>query len=176
MSVGGIEEFLRELGLIIAEYQHSGRNYDAGRDRSIGYGNVRYRKWENGGRVNVGIIYETPGGSTNQINVEYQPETGQYSMPNPEADGDTASTDEAAVLALIRTHIDQIPEKRRERLCAFIDSYVEEGRPRSWIFGRLNELLYQDLKGGRVTHGELADACRYVVEHTGEADLGEQTH
>lgn len=172
MSVGGIDEFLRELGLIIAEYQHSGRNFDAGRDRSIGFGNVRYRKWENSGRINIGIIYETPGGSTNQINIEYQPETGLYGLPHADSEGEFASIEEPAVLAMIRAHIEQIPEKRNERLCAYVDALLEEGRPRSYIFGWLNELLYQDLKGGRVTHGELAEACHYVVNRLAGANSG----
>jgi hypothetical protein len=174
VTVGGIEGFLRELGLIMAEYQHAGRNYDSGRDRSIAYGNVRYRKWENSGRITVGIIYETPGGSTNQINIEFEPTTGQYSLPHATRDGDFASLEEADVLSMVRAHAEQIPEKRRERLHAFADCWIEEGRTRAALFDWLNQLLYQDLKGGRITHGELAEACRYVVERTAPEGEGDQ--
>lgn len=166
MSAGGIDEFLRQVGLIVAEYQTPGRNYDPGRDRSIAYGNVRYRKMENAGRVSVGIIYETPGGSTNQINVEVDPVNGRYSIPLPDGEGDLVSDDEEQVLALVREHIEQIPALRRERLEAYVNAKLGEGQGRVAVFQWLNELLYQDLKGGRVTHGELSAMCHYVVEHS----------
>jgi hypothetical protein len=171
-----MEGFLRELGLLVVEYQQTGRSFDVGRDRSIAYGNVRYRQLgEGSGPLTVGIIYETPGGSTNQINIEYDQTTGVYSLPHSDSSElEFESDDEAAVLEMVRTHVDEIPDKRKQKLHDYVDSKVEEGRPREAIFEWLNDLLHQDLKGGRITHDELAEGCQYVVARMQAATKGEQ--
>ncbi len=175
MSGPNIDTFLAQLGSMIAEYHHSDRAGDAGRDRAIAYGNVRYQKWENTGRINIGIIYETPGGSTNQINIEFHGAEGRFAMPQCEGDGQFESTDLDAVLATVRQHVDQIPEKRMEKLRDYVDSWVEEGRTRPAIFEKLNGFLYQELKGGRITHDELNRGCRYVVRAIGdESDAADE--
>lgn len=169
MATPQVEEFLGALGVLIAEYQPDDRGVDPGRDRSIGYGNVRFQYWPDGERINVGLIYETPGGSTNQISIEYRPETKDFSLPNVSEHTDVTSADQAEVLAVVREHIEGIPDKRIERLTAYIDSWVEEGLDRAAIFDRLNQLIFQDLKGGRITHTELAHGCRYAIERLSDA-------
>lgn len=158
-----INAFLRALQVLMAEYQQDERGVDPGLDRSIAYGNVRYQSWEDGGHVNIGIIYETPGGSTNQINIEFDPNTGVFSLPHAHEPGDFHGSAVDGVLEMVHEHIKQIPEKRRERLEEYIDSWHSEDVPRMDIFERLNQLMFQDLRGGRITHGELAEACRYAV-------------
>ena len=169
MATTEVEEFLGALGVLIAEYQPDDRGVDPGRDTSVGYGNIRFQYWPNGERVNVGLIYETPGGSTNQINIDYRPETRDFSVPHISEPTEVTSADQAEILALIKAHIESIPGKRVERLRAYIDSWVEQCLDRAAIFARLNQLIFQDLKGGRITHSELAQGCHYAVERLSEA-------
>ncbi|MBD3177106.1 MAG: hypothetical protein GF320_18170 [Armatimonadia bacterium] len=163
MSKEAISEFLRALQHLMAQYQQDERVIDPGRDKSVAYGNVRYQVWEDGSHINIGIIYETPGGSTNQINIEYNPETREFSMPHATDPGDYVGTEFDEVLEMVHAHIQQIPEKRMERLQDYINAWHSDGVSRPDIFERLNQLIFQDLKGGRITHEELHEACRYAV-------------
>lgn len=173
MDTRVIDEFLAALGRLIAGYQHRESSADAETGRDVAYGNLRFQFYtDDPNRIDTGIIYETPGGSTNQISVEYRTNDRVYVLPHAHEDGDFASDDLDAVLATVRAHIEQIPMKRMEKLRSYVDSWIEEGRGRLEIFERLNQLLYQDLKGGRITQCELADACRYVVERL--SDRGDQ--
>ncbi len=158
-----INEFLQALQHLMMRYQQDERGTDPGRDRCVAFGNVRYQSWEDGGQVNIGIIYETPGGSTNQINIEFVPELGRFSLPHAHEPGDFSSADVQEVLAMVHAHIDQIPEKRMERLKEYINSWHTEAVSRPDIFERLNQLMFADLRGGRITHDELYEACRYAV-------------
>ncbi len=172
VSKQDISEFLRALQYLMAQYQQDERGSDPGRNRSVAYGNVRYQVWEDGGQVNIGIIYETPGGSTNQINIEYDPQTGSFSLPDANGPGDFVASDPEAVIEMVHAHIQQIPEKRMERLREYIDAWHLENVPRIDIFERLNQLMFQDLKGGRITHDELYEACRYTVASERVQDRG----
>src|SRR5438874_12301766 len=82
----------------------------------VEYGNLRYQTdvWETaeGARItNLALVYETPGGSTDQINVSFDHRTSLFSIVD-EAEQLTPSVDE--VLAHVRPRVASIPEKRRE--------------------------------------------------------------
>jgi hypothetical protein len=158
-----IEEFLTALGVLLADFQQDERSTDPGKDRSVAYGNLRYQVWANGANTSIGIIYETPGGSTNQINIEFRADSSDFCVPSVAGAGEFVSADRSEILSVVEAHVRDVPHKRMEKLHAYIDSWVEEGRSRREVFERLNQLNYQDLKGGRITHEELAQACHYVV-------------
>ena len=71
MTVGNrvtFDEFKERLDSIISGYQRP-------EERRIAYGNLRheYSEYSRDGNttVNIAVIYETPGGSTTQINITY---------------------------------------------------------------------------------------------------------
>ena len=113
---------------------------------------------------NVAIIYETPGGSTCQVNIAYDHNTGDFSYLNPEL-AETIKTDAVQdVLAMVETHVRSIPDKRVRRLQSQIDGWVGEGKTRSQLFGELNKLLQTEFLGGRINTNELKQAIQYAIE------------
>jgi hypothetical protein len=151
----------------------------------VEYGDLREQidTWESSDGVktsNVAIVYETPGGSTDQINVSFHHDTGLFSLIADEAEADgrrspasplpvageylTASIDDA--LEQIRPRIVGIPEKRREHLRAEIRRKLEAGESPMSLVGHLNRLLTSEFRGGRVTHLELRDAMTFAVKYS----------
>jgi hypothetical protein len=151
------EAFCNRLRQEISEY--------AGR---VEYGNLRYKTdvWESvdGQRnTNLALVYETPGGSTDQINVSFDHSTGLFSIVD-EAEHLTPCAEE--VMAHVRPRVASIPERRRESLFAEIRRQIDGGVGRAGLFGHINRLMQSDFRGGTITHQELQEAMRFAVQYS----------
>jgi hypothetical protein len=137
-------------------------------ERRIGHGNLRHEisKWNREGEAptNIAIVYETPGGSTTQVNITYDPRTQSFSYLSHDLEGKVECQDPAEVLAMIEQHVKAIPEKRQRQLQQQIDLWVEQGMPRSELFMQLNELLRAEFLGGRITTSELQKGIQYAIQ------------
>jgi hypothetical protein len=153
---GAFEKFCSRLRQEIAPY--------AGR---VEYGNLRHKidVWETGaGRItNVALVYETPGGSTDQINVSFDHEKAQFSVID-EAEHCTDCVEE--VLARILPRVANIPVKRREAVCDEIRRQFDSGIGRAGLFGHITRYLQSDFKGGTITHQELQEAMRFAIQYS----------
>jgi hypothetical protein len=137
-------------------------------ERRIGHGNLRheYSQWRRGeGATNIAIIYETPGGSTTQLNVTYDPNTRTFSYLSADLEGKVESQNPGEVLRMVEEHVRAIPEKRERQLQRQIDAWVQQGMSRSELFAQLNKLLQAEFLGGRINTGELQRGIRYAIQH-----------
>lgn len=134
----------------------------------VEYGNLRHQisVWETpeGGLVtNVALVYETPGGSTDQINISFDHSSGMFSVVD-EVEHVTEAVDE--VLSRILPRICSIPAKRRECLFDEIRRQIDGGVGRAGLFGHINRLALSDFKGGTITHQEMKDAMQFAVQYS----------
>ncbi len=137
-------------------------------ERRIGYGNLRheYSEYDKGGKntVNIAVIYETPGGSTTQINITFDGVTGEYSYLDRDLEDHITSRDPDEVIAAIEEVVTEIPRKRSRQLLRQLDAWMEMGKGRHEIFSELNKLLQTEFLGGRITTHELKEGIQYVVK------------
>lgn len=137
----------------------------------IEYGNLRMKvdAWhpgQDGTITNVALVYETPGGSTDQINTTFHQTTRQYSLIDIECDcGEftTGSLDE--LMGRIRVRVAAIPEKRIEHLRGEIRRQLDSGMTTAGVVGHLNRMMNSGLRGGTMTHLEMRDAMSYAVKY-----------
>lgn len=145
------------------------RSYAQPQDRRIGCGNLRheYSDWSNTpeATMNVAIIYETPGGSTAQINVTYHRNSDEFSYIDHSRDAQVVTRNPQQVLQMIQEHVREIPVKRLKQLHRQIDTWLGEGKSRSHVFAELNRLLQAEFLGGRINATELKQAIQYAVSH-----------
>jgi len=138
-------------------------------ERRIAYGNLRCEcsDWKHGQEriTNIAIIYETPGGSTCQVNVEYNYGTGKFSFLEEELEETVITQDPHTAWEMIRNHVRAIPEKRFQQLQVQIDSWIAEGKSRSQLFGEMNKLLQAEFLGGRISTTELKQGIRYALDY-----------
>lgn len=133
----------------------------------VEYGNLRAQSsdWDTGDGphiTNVAIVYETPGGSTDQINVSLDRGTGCFCVLDDEgAEYETASPDE--VLRCIAPRIFNIPQKRLCHLREEIKRQLDTGMPATGVVGHLNRLMNSELRGGTITHLEMRDAMTFAI-------------
>ncbi len=150
-----------ELDAILQSYQHP-------QERRIGYGNLRheYSEWKDshGLTTNVAVIYETPGGSTTQINITYDHVVGLFSFLDHDLNDRVTTADPRDVLHAIQREVTVIPQKRVGALHKQIDIWMQEGKSRSELLAELNKLLQNEFMGGRLTNVELRDAVQHVVK------------
>jgi len=138
----------------------------------VDYGNLRSRvsDWDCGDGepvTNVALVYETPGGSTDQINISYYHESGAFALIDVEGERTTRSVD--VVIESISPRISGIPQKRRDALQAEIRRLIDGGSSTTaGLFGHLNRILQSDFKGGTITHLEFRDAMTYAVQYMKE--------
>lgn len=155
-----LEQFQRTLDELVALYQRP-------EERRIGYGNLRheYSKYTKDDKttVNIAVIYETPGGSTTQINVTFDTDAGLFSYLDRDLENHIESDDPNQVVETIKEQIREIPGKRKQQLTAQIDSWMDMGKGRYEIFGELNKLLQTEFLGGRITTTELKEGIQHVV-------------
>lgn len=137
-------------------------------ERRIGYGNIRheYCEWcrEDEQDTNVAVIYETPGGSTTQLNFSYNHLTGEFSYLATDLESTIYTTDPQQVLAYIEDHMRQIPGKRLVQIEKTIDDWMSQGKGRSEIFAELNKMLQTEFLGGRVNNNELKHGIQHLVK------------
>jgi hypothetical protein len=135
----------------------------------VEYGNLRAQtsEWDTGegGRItNIAIVYETPGGSTDQINVSFDHSSGCFSVLDDNgAELETIASDD--VLRCIRPRIFGIPDKRLSHLCDEIKRQMDTGMPPAGVIGHLNRLMNSELRGGTITHLEMRDAMTFAVQY-----------
>ncbi len=135
----------------------------------IAYGNLR-RDIADGheavdGTSNIAIVYETPGGSTDQINIVYDNTKGSFHLITE--DEEVTLDDPDRVLQVVDADIAAIPQKRMATLREQADHWLSQGRSRGQMFAELNRILQSGLRGGSITATEMRDVCRYIVEKHG---------
>ena len=136
----------------------------------VEYGNLRSRisQWDCGDGepvTNVALVYETPGGSTDQINIAYYHESRHYALVDAN-EGEVTTDSLEAVVASVKPRISCIPEKRLETLFAEIRRHVDGGsNTPGGLFGHLNRIMQSEFKGGTITHLELRDAMTYAMKY-----------
>ena len=160
-SSSSLQVFKGRLDDIVASYQRP-------EERRIGYGNLRheYSEFAKGGKstVNIAVIYETPGGSTTQINISFDTATGEYSYLDRDLENQITSRDHNEVIAAIEEVVTEIPGKRSLQLTNQINAWMEMGKGRHEIFSELNKLLQTEFLGGRITTHELKEGIQHVVK------------
>ena len=138
-------------------------------ERRIGFGNLRAEcsEWHRSEEkiTNVAIIYETPGGSTCQINIDYDHAGGRFSFLGPKLEDTIVTFEPADVVAMVNNHIRTIPDRRLRYLHQQIDHWVAEGKTRSQLFAELNKLLQAEFLGGRISTTELRKGIDYALAH-----------
>lgn len=153
-----LQEFMKRLDALLAPYRGK-----------VEWGNVRQKisHWQEGEKemTNVAVTYESPGGSTNQINVcfDHQRQTFRALNEQTGEEEDVAEVD--LVMERVTAHVLSIPEKRKQRLNADMERWLNEGATQGMILTKLSQLLkMQDLKGGSITSAELQEATRYLMQ------------
>ena len=153
-----LEVFERELEELLADHRHPS-------ERRIRYGNLRCEISEAGeDLMNAAVVYETPGGSTTQINVICDEDTGSFSYLSSDLETTETSDDPHEVMEMIRDHAERIPEKRLTALFNQIDVWLAEGKTRSEMFGEMNKLLQTEFLGGRIANEELKAGIQHIVK------------
>jgi hypothetical protein len=135
----------------------------------VEYGNLRSKvsAWDMGDGepiTNVALVYETPGGSTDQINISYYHASGEFALID-EHQGELTTASVEQVLETIQPRITGIPSKRLETLYAEIRRQVDSGSNTAGLFGHLNRMIQSEFKGGTITHLELRDAMTFAVKY-----------
>jgi hypothetical protein len=152
------DEFMAGLRELISPY--------AGK---VEYGNLRAQTsdWDTGEGpriTNVAIVYETPGGSTDQINVSFDHGSVRFMVLDDQgAEYETGAP--AEVILCIRPRILGIPEKRLGHLREEIKRQMDSGTLPAGVVGHLNRLMNSELRGGTITHLEMRDAMTFAVQY-----------
>ena len=155
-----LETFEREL----TEFIQSRRQPA---ERRIRYGNLRCeisKPSDNGGDTNAAVVYETPGGSTTQINITYDHDESQFSYLSDDLDDTVISEDPHEVVEMVRRHAESIPKKRIQALHDTIEIWLLEGKSRREMFSEMNKLLQNEFLGGRITNEELKAGIQHIVK------------
>ena len=135
----------------------------------VEYGNLRshisrFDCSQRGSVTNIALVYETPGGSTDQINVEYYHEDDRFGLVDAHhGEITTESIDE--VIERVQPRIVGIPGKRLETLHAEIQRHIDSGVNTAGLFGHLNRILQSEFKGGSITHIEFKEAMTFAVQY-----------
>jgi len=151
-----IEQWEQRLQALLADYKHR-----------LAYGNLRAQRFDwlgDGQVVNFALVYEVPGGSTSQINVEYHRADGAFRLMHEDTAEERLSCDGGEILEALAESIKRIPERRLRRLREDIERWFGEGKTSHDIFLEINKLLQTDFKGGSLTHLELKAGIAYVLE------------
>ncbi len=131
----------------------------------VTYGNLRFdvSVWSDQGvqNTNIAIVYETPGSSTNQINVTVNEGTGEITFVDQDREIRTRNLDE--VLQFVENAIRTIPQRRLERLWKNVDDWMSQGKTKAEVLAELNRMLRADLLGGTITHTELKASIQYCL-------------
>jgi len=149
------EELQKQLVVTLAPYMGK-----------VSFGNLRFQisEWEEGDRkfTNIAIVYETPGSSTNQLNITVDEREGVLTFVDGEMERRTTDLQEA--IQFVEEAIRSIPERRMERLRETVRRWVGQGRSRAEVLAELNRLLRADLIGGTITHHELKATIQYCLQ------------
>lgn len=154
-----LEIFKEELEELISSCRHPA-------EKRIRYGNLRSEisGGDGNGHVNAAIVYETPGGSTTQINITYDEDEGVFSYLSDDLDETVTSDDPYEVIEMVRRHAASIPNKRLNALYSTIDIWLSEGKSRREMFSEMNKLLQNEFLGGQITSDELKAGIQHIVK------------
>ncbi len=134
-------------------------------ERRIAHGNLRSEMsdWHDGnGKVtNIALVYETPGGSTAQLNLSFSHESGEFTYLGDDLREPVVTTEPEAALQRVAREVRAIPARREERLKASVTLWHKEGRE---VIAELNKLLQSEFLGGRITIRELQLGLRHATE------------
>ena len=134
----------------------------------IPYGNLRFAFTDallgEAPATNLAMVYEVPGGSTNQINVIARHDAEEFHYLSPDDHEERITYDPEEVTGMLEQVARSVPELRRERLREEIQRWFGEGRSRQEMFVEINKLLQMDFKGGSITHHELKESINYILE------------
>ncbi|MGC9317303.1 MAG: hypothetical protein ACP5KN_04615 [Armatimonadota bacterium] len=135
-------------------------------EKRIRYGNLRSEISEgsDNGVTNAAVVYETPGGSTTQINITYDEDEEVFTYLSEDLGKTVSSEDPHEVLEMVRRHAASIPQKRMKALFNTIDIWLSEGKSRREMFGEMNKLLQSEFLGGRITTDELKAGIQHIVK------------
>jgi hypothetical protein len=135
----------------------------------VEYGNLRSRisEWDCGSGepiTNVALVYETPGGSTDQINITYYHDSSTFVLVDA-AEGELSTPSIDTVLETIRPRVSGIPGRRREALFDEIRRQIDAGSNTAGVVGHLNRMMQSGLRGGTITLPEMKDAMTFAVQY-----------
>jgi hypothetical protein len=162
-----LDELRLRLDALVRQYAHPV-------ERRIGYGNLRreYSTWGEGdtATTNIALVYETPGGSTAQINIAYDHGSGDFTYLERGLESKVVSRDVDEVMATVLAEVQGIPEKRLQTLRRQIERWHDQGKSRSEVFGEMNKLLQSEFIGGKITNQELRLGIHHAIQlrHEGE--------
>lgn len=134
----------------------------------VPYGNLRsqYSRWDadNGTVANLAIVYELPGGSTDQINITYHEPSGVFSYLALDSERECHTTVLDDVLRMVTGAIEAIPHRRAEQLLASIDYWAAQSMPYQEMLQQLNRLLHmEDMRGGAITPREMQIGIAHLL-------------
>ena len=155
----------KELGRLWEALQELIKPY-AGK---VEYGNLRSQisEWDDGDEgaiTNIALVYETPGGSTDQINISFCHRRVRFVLIEDSV-GEYETSSVSEVIDRIRPRVQNIPEKRQETPKSEIRRPLEGGSSPTGMFPQINRIMQSEFKGGTITHLELRDAMMYAVEY-----------
>jgi hypothetical protein len=110
------------------------------------------------------VIYETPGGSTTQLNISYDHNGRNFHYLDTDLESNVATADPREALGVIEHHVRGIPQKRLAQVEKQVESWMGEGKSRSEVFAELNKLLTSAFLGGRITTGELKSGIQHAIK------------
>jgi len=151
-----LQQWQQRLERVLADYEYR-----------VAYGNLRAQRSEWTGQapvVNFALVYELPGGSTSQINVEYHPRDDCFRLLDADTAQEISCADPDAVLEMVHESIRRIPQRRLHRLREDVDRWFGEGKSSHEMFLEINKLLQTDFKGGSLTHQELKAGINYILQ------------
>lgn len=132
----------------------------------VSFGNLRFQvsEWTENDRsyTNIAIVYETPGSSTNQLNILVDEAEGVITFVDGDEERRTPHLEE--VLQFVENAVRTIPERRMERLRETIRLWARQGKSKAEVLAELNRLLRADLLGGSITHTELKASIQYCLQ------------
>ena len=137
-------------------------------EKRIAFGNIRkeYSTWGTGenATTNIAIVYETPGGSTAQINIAFDHVAGAFTYLDRGLEARKVSESVDEVMGMIEEEVRAIPAKRMKLLREQIRRWTGEGASQRQVFGEMNKLLQSEFIGGKITNSELRNGIRYAIE------------
>lgn len=138
----------------------------------IEYGNLRSRidDWDCGDgdpTTNLALVYETPGGSTDQINICYHHTRRLFTVID-EHEGEVGTNAVEEVVERVEPRVLGIPQKRIDVLFAEVRRVIDDGQNTAGLFGHLNRILQSEFRGGGITHLEFKEAMTYAVQYMKE--------
>jgi len=133
----------------------------------VTYGNLRWEshKWGEGedSTYIFSLVYETPGGSTNQLSIYYRPALDNFEALGQQEEEDLRTNSLEEVINWLEDKVRRIPHIRLEKLKSNIDQWFASGRSRMEMLQEMNKLLQTDFKGGSITHTELKEGVQYII-------------